>query len=36
MRRMDWDTRKPNNVSRRVWLPIETDTYVDKHNDNGV
>lgn len=36
MRRMGWDTRKPGNVSRRVGLWRGIDTYVNKHDDDGI
>jgi len=36
MRRMDWDTQKPGNVSRRVWFSRGIDTYVHKHDNDGI
>ena len=36
MHRMDWDTRKPDNVSRRVGVLRRIDTHVNKHNDDSV
>jgi hypothetical protein len=36
MRRMDWDTQKPGDVSRSFQPPRQIDTYVHKHNDDGI
>jgi hypothetical protein len=36
MRQMVWDTQRPDNVSRRVWLLKGIDTYVHEHNDDVV
>jgi hypothetical protein len=36
MHRMGWDTRKPSDVSRGIWLPKGFYTYVHEHNDDGI
>jgi len=36
MRRMDWDTRRPGNVSRRIGSLVVVEAYIHKHYDDGV